>query len=436
MEQHSQGIQERTLQTLIHFLSIPSISADPNYKWAIQKAADFLTNELNYLGFDNVQTIQTAQHPVVFAEKIIDSNAPTLLFYGHYDVQPAEENSDWISPPFEPTIRDNNIYARGACDDKAQVLIIIHGIATALKEQTLKCNVKFIFEGEEEIGSPSMDQFIQNNRTLIEADSFIVCDTAMPDSQHPTLINGLRGICYWELNIQTNECDLHSGMHDGPSSNAALEMSRLLSSLKTETNEIAFIKTDKPSSSVSETSILTVPSFEINGMWSGYLDKGPKTIIPCEAGAKFSYRIPYGSFPTEIHEQMTRFIRSTLSSSTTFHLELLAGAQPVLTTTDNYFFSCAKEALCTVFDAPVETKHIGGTIPIVSLMQERMGYSPILLGFGLDSDNIHAPNESFSLDHFAKGMETVALFQKLVAKQASTLSDFSLTSSSEQFTIN
>lgn len=408
--------RDRFLEELKHFLRIPSISARPEYHPYVLEAADFLKEQLLSAGMNRITSYEYGGNPIVYAEKIVDEALPTVLIYGHYDVQPAEPLELWISPPFSPEIRNGKIYARGACDDKAQVLLVIKALEMMHVSGTFPCNIKMIIEGEEEIGSISLERFITENKTLLQTDSFLVCDTSMPDEASPVLITGLRGICYWELTVATAEEDAHSGMFGGVAPNAADVMCRLISRMKNDKGEVQIpgfyngIKAFDLLNASDETRLTELPSLDVNGFHSGYTESGPKTVIPAKAFVKISSRLAPGQHHQLVHQCMENFVREHLGKGIAYELKLLAGHDAVRTATDSIDYIAAEKALEKQFGTRPESKKIGGTIPVVSMMQRHLNVNPLLMGFGLETDNIHAPNESFLLANYYKGMLTLVDF--------------------------
>lgn len=415
-EEYVKNHSDRFLQELKSFLSIPSISAKPDHQSAIQDASAFVMQQILDSGVDRAELMHCGGNPIVYGEKLIDEKLPTVLIYGHYDVQPAEPLELWVSPPFSPEVRDSKIFARGACDDKAQVHLVLKTLETLGNTSGFPCNIKLIIEGEEEIGSVSLEQFILGNKELLKTDAFLVCDTSMPDPQHPVLITGLRGICYWELAITTAAEDLHSGMFGGLAPNAAGLMISLIAKMKDQSGKVlipgfyeGIKRTDFPTASSMEW-LTEFPSLDVNGFESGYTGNGPKTVIPAQARAKVSSRLAPGQDFERAHQCMEAFVRENLPANTSFDLKLLAGHNAVRTETTSPDYLAAEKALEKHFGTKPENKHIGGTIPVVSMMQRHLHVNPVLMGFGLDSDNIHAPNESFLLDNYYKGILTLLDF--------------------------
>ncbi|MCH2225289.1 MAG: dipeptidase [Crocinitomicaceae bacterium] len=424
---------DRFIEELKAFLRIPSISADPKYIADIKKASEFLVSAMDEIGI-NTTTFLSVGHPIVYGTKHIDDSYPTVLIYGHYDVQPADPIDLWDTPPFEPAIRDGKIYARGACDDKAQVYLILKALEAMINQGALHCNVKLIFEGEEEIGSRTLEQFICNNKSLLAADAFLVCDTSMPGINQPALINSLRGICYCEITINGAPEDLHSGMLGGAIINPLTVLCSIIGKLKNDDHRILIpgfydgIQENKlndfnlnpnpklapyQTGEVGYTPLeqMTIrPTLDIHGVTGGYSADGPKTVIPSQASAKFSMRLVEGQDEAKIFSLLENYIKTLAPKETSFQLNKLAGSNAVQTDTNSKACKSAELALKSVFNTQPTSMKIGGTIPVVSMIKEHLNLNPILMGFGLETDNIHGPNEHFHLNNFFKGIEAVSLF--------------------------
>lgn len=434
--------KERFLNELKDFLRIPSISADPFYALHIEKAADFVYDELQKAGMRKIHKFYTGGNPIVYGEKIISEDLPTVLYYGHYDVQPADPIDLWDSEPFEPLIKDGKIVCRGASDDKSQVFLIIKTIEVMHQLNEQVCNVKVIFEGEEETGSQSLERFLLENRSMLQADTFVVCDTAMPKINQPALITSLRGICYCEISVSGAPNDVHSGMMGGAIINPLQVLCTLISKLKDENNTILipgfyegvyceknendehvnqfpenllpFLSGEKGFSLYDQLTLR--PTLDVNGIWGGYSGQGPKTIIPAQAFAKISMRLVEGQDHNEIAEKLSVYLQESAPEQVHLEVKQIAGCNAVITSKDNDAFMAAKLSLAKIFGkAPLHTK-IGGSIPVVSLIKEYLNIEPVLMGFSLDEDNIHAPNESFLLDNFYRGIETLIDFMQVYSQ--------------------
>ena len=433
MKNYTEIHADRFLEELKDFLRIPSISADPAYAGEIKKASNFLVNAMKDLSIDTTEYISEG-HPIVYGSKHLNDAYPTVLIYGHYDVQPADPIDLWDTPPFDPTVRDGKIYARGACDDKAQVYLILKALESLIAQDALHCNVKLLFEGEEEIGSRTLEEFISSNKSLLSSDAFLVCDTSMPGINQPALIHSLRGICYCEVTVNGAPDDLHSGMLGGAVINPLTVLCSVLGNLKSDDHTILIpgfydgIKENK--SDVSKFSLdpmlapfqageagytpfeqMTIrPTLDIHGVSGGYTADGPKTVIPSKASAKLSMRLVEGQDESAVFSSLEKHINALAPEEVSIELVKVTGSNAVKTDIDSIACRAADSALKTVFGTPPVYMKIGGTIPVVSMIKEHLGLNPILMGFGLDSDNIHGPNEHFHLSNFFKGIEAVTLF--------------------------
>jgi len=418
------------LDDLTEFLSIPSVSTDVNYADAVNQCSLFVADKLTRIGLENVSFYNETKHPIVYAEKIIDAHLPTLLIYGHYDVQPADPIELWDSPPFQPEIRNEKIYARGASDDKAQVHLLMVAIDKIIGEGKLNCNIKVVFEGEEEIGSPGLYHFVAKNKKLLEADTLLVCDTAMPGLNQPALVNGLRGIVYFDLEVNGAPYDLHSGMNGGGVINPFNELCRVSGMIKDSENNLVLpglhnacvtISDNETPANISDdikqfgtgnfyeqTTLKT--SFDIHGFYGGYTSVGAKTVISSKVGMKCSFRLSLLHDKEMLIELFTNFLKSNLHPSLSFNLKIYAECNAVEVSTNSSEFKLASECLEKHFNNKVLVNRIGGTIPVVSLFKDELNLSPILMGFGLEEDRIHSPNESFSLYNYFKGIDVLTDF--------------------------
>lgn len=438
--------QQRFLDELFEFLRFPSVSADPAFKNDVQNTAKFVAEKLRDAGVDNVEVCSTAGHPIVYGEKIIDLSYPTILVYGHYDVQPADPLELWETPPFEPTIRDGKIYARGACDDKGQVYMHIKAFETMQNTSGLPCNVKFMIEGEEEVGSSNLGVFISENKERLKADVILISDTSMISLDSPSIETGLRGLSYVEIEVQGPNRDLHSGVYGGAVANPATILSKLISLLHDENNKITIpgfyddvlelsaderealnqapfdleeykqdlgiddVWGEKGFTTLERTGIR--PTLEVNGIWGGYIGEGAKTVLPSKAYAKISMRL----VPNQDSDKITQLFKKHFESIAPKGIKIKViphhGGQPVVTPTNSVAYKAAEKAILDSFGKlPIPTRG-GGSIPIVSLFEQKLGLKSVLLGFGLDSDNLHSPNEKFDIANFFKGIETIPLFHK------------------------
>ena len=443
--------KDRFVNELIDLLKIPSVSADSKYKTDVVKAADFIKRKLLEAGSDLAEIIPTPGHPVVYAEKIINSSLPTVLIYGHYDVQPPDPLNLWNSPPFEPVIKDGKIYARGACDDKGQVYMHIKALELMVKTNTLPCNVKFMIEGEEEVGSDHLGDFIIENKSRLKADVILISDTSIIANDVPSITVGLRGLSYLEVEVTGPNKDLHSGVYGGAVGNPINILCKMITSLHDENNHITLpgfyndvvelsdeerkemarapfnlenykrelnineVHGEKGYSVIEQTSIR--PTLDVNGMWGGYTGEGAKTVLPAKAFAKISMRLVPSQDPEKITELFTNHFKKIAPKSVTVKVTPHHGGYPVITPTDSPAYEAASEAMEISFGKKPVPVRSGGSIPIVALFKKELGLDSVLMGFGLDSDDIHSPNEHFGIFNFLKGIETIPLFfQKYTEK--------------------
>jgi acetylornithine deacetylase/succinyl-diaminopimelate desuccinylase-like protein len=446
VEEHKQ----RFLEELFELLRFPSVSADPKYKADVMKTADFVAQKLKDAGAERVEICETAGYPIVYGEKIIDAELPTVLVYGHYDVQPADPLELWHTPPFEPTLRDGKIYARGACDDKGQFYMHVKAFELMMETDSLPCNIKFMIEGEEEVGSANLGIFVNDNAERLKADVVLISDTSMISMEDPSIETGLRGLAYMEVEVVGPNRDLHSGVYGGAVANPATILCKMIASLHDENNHITIpefynnvddltdnerkalnaapfdleeYKADlsirsewgeKGYSTLERTG--TRPTLEVNGIWSGYTGEGAKTVLPSKANAKISMRLVPHQSSREIADLFTRHFESIAPDGVTVRVTEHHGGEPVVTPTDSIAYQAAEKAIEESFGKkPIPTRG-GGSIPIVALFEEVLGIKSVLLGFGLDSDSLHSPNEKYDVYNYYKGIETLPLFHKYFAE--------------------
>jgi acetylornithine deacetylase/succinyl-diaminopimelate desuccinylase-like protein len=426
-------------KNLLEFLSIPSISTQPEHKDDVIKAANYLVAYTKSLGLDNSQLLSTEGYPIVYAEKIINNTLPTVLIYGHYDVQPADPIEKWSTPPFEPTIKvtplhpEGAIFARGACDDKGQLFIPLEAYKVLTKKEEFPCNVKFIFEGEEEIGSISLPKFIKEHTALLTADALVVCDTAMIDKKTPALIYKLKGAGLIDLTVSTKNADLHSGIYGGIAPNPATELCKIIAATESYFQESLdanlylanvdsvstlgdALKLDKTKSTLQhspETITQHLPTMEINGIQSGYCGKGHKTVIPSTASTKISVRSAIGESTDEILSRIKNHIIQLNAPDVEVMIKMDNLCEPIAVNTTSPEYIAAIEALCNVVGTKPKLIGIGGSIPVVKMFKDLLNMDALLMGFGLNSDNIHSPNEHFGIENFNMGTKSfVNFFQK------------------------
>ncbi len=437
---------DRFVDELKDWLKIPSISTLKEHTNDVLRAAEWVETKLQAIGFPKVERITTQRHPLVYAEWIRHDDQPTLLIYGHYDVQPVDPIDEWESAPFEPVVRDGNIYCRGACDDKAQILLVLAALeAWAHIEGGLPVNVKVLLEGEEESGGESIEAFVPEHTAKLQADAALICDTHMLGAEQPSLINGLRGILYTEIAVSGPQSDLHSGTYGGVAPNPIHALCVLISRLKGEDGcinipeLIAAIPASPPEEMVFwNTDPLNIhdalleemgvkhlvgeenhpplerlgvrPTLEVHGIRGGFTGEGAKTVIPAEALAKVSLRLPAGMKPEVVFGWLKKAVETHTPAGHTVKTTHLTGGEGVAVTQDNKYIQAASSALEYVYGKQPVFMREGGSIPIAALFDSILQVPVVLMGFGLPDDGAHAPNEKFSLKQYAKGMETVADF--------------------------
>lgn len=444
--------KDRFLEELLALLRIPSISADSAYKADVARCAEAVKQSLIDAGVDTAEVCATAGHPIVYAEKIIDASLPTVLVYGHYDVQPADPLELWHSGPFDPVIKEGKIYARGACDDKGQMFMHVKAFEVLAKTSTLACNVKFMIEGEEEVGSTNLGPFLEQNKEKLKADIVLVSDTSMISMEHPSLETGLRGLAYMEVEVVGPNRDLHSGVYGGAVANPINILCKMIASLHDENNHITIpafydkveelsdadkkalnaapfdldeyaeelgvkeVWGEKGYSTLERTG--TRPTLDVNGIWGGYIGEGAKTVLPSKANAKISMRLVPHQSSHEISEIFQKHFESIAPANVKVKVTAHHGGEPVVTPTDSVAYKAAAKAIQTAFGKdPIPTRG-GGSIPIIALFEKTLGLKTVLMGFGLDNDNIHSPNEKYDVANYYKGIETIPYFHKYFAEMS------------------
>jgi acetylornithine deacetylase/succinyl-diaminopimelate desuccinylase-like protein len=442
--------QQRFLDELFELLRIPSVSADSRHKDDVRKAAVYLKDKLIAAGVDKAELCETPGHPIVYAEKIVNPSLPTVVVYGHYDVQPPDPLELWKSPPFEPVMKDGKIYARGSCDDKGQVYMHVKAFEAMMKLNALPCNMKFMIEGEEEVGSENLETFVKQNKDRLKGDIILVSDTAMISLDTPSITAGLRGLSYVEVEVTGPNRDLHSGVYGGAVANPINILSTMIASLHDEAGRITIpgfydkvedlsaaereainkapfsldnykkelgideVHGEKGYTTLERTGIR--PTLDVNGIWGGYTGEGAKTVLPSKAFAKISMRLVPNQDNKEITELFTKHFLSIAPKSVKVKVSPLHGGQPAVTPTDSEAFKAASAAFKEVFGkAPIPTRD-GGSIPIVALFKKELGLDTVLMGFGFDSDAIHSPNEHYGVKNFLVGIETIISFYKHYSK--------------------
>ncbi|GAA4426621.1 dipeptidase [Pontibacter saemangeumensis] len=446
MNNYINNNKDRFINELLDMLRIPSVSADPMFKNDVLRTAEFVKERLEEAGADKVELCETAGYPIVYGEKMVDPSLPTVLVYGHYDVQPADPYELWTSPPFEPVIKDGKIYARGACDDKGQMYMHVKAFETMVQTGNLTCNVKFMIEGEEEVGSSNLGRFVKENRDKLSADVILISDTGMLGNDTPSITTGLRGLSYVEVEVTGPNRDLHSGLYGGAVANPINILCQMIASLHDENNHITIpgfydnvqelsqeeraemarapFSLEKYKKALDledvhgEAGYVTMernsirPTLDVNGIWGGYTGEGAKTVIPSKAYAKISMRLVPNQSSGEITEKFRRHFESIAPKSVKVVVKPHHGGEPVVTPTDSVAYQAASRAYEETFGVKPVPVRSGGSIPIVAMFKSELGLDSVLMGFGLDSDAIHSPNEHFGVFNYMKGIETIPLFYK------------------------
>ena len=442
--------KDRFLEELMELLRIPSVSADPAYKDDVGQTAIMVAERLKQAGADLTEIHPTAGHPIVYGEKIIDHAKPTVLVYGHYDVQPPDPIELWESGPFDPVIKKTDIhpegaiFARGACDDKGQMFMHVKAFEAMLASDFLPCNVKFMIEGEEEVGSDNLEQFCRENVEKLKADVILISDTGIIANDTPSITVGLRGLSYVEVEVTGPNRDLHSGVYGGGVANPINILSKMIASLQDENNHITIpgfyddvaivseaereemnkapfsedaYKSDlKIGATYGETGFTTLertsirPTLDVNGIWGGYIGEGAKTVLPSKAYAKISMRLVPNQNSDKVTKLFEDHFKSIAPPSVQVEVRPHHGGEPVVTPTNTPEYQAAHKAMETTFGKAPIPQRGGGSIPIVALFEDVLGIKTVLMGFGLDSDSIHSPNEHYGVFNFFKGIETIPYF--------------------------
>ncbi len=448
--------KQRALDELLDMLRIPSISADPKCKADMLKMADTVKNHLIKAGLDHAEVCNTEGYPVVYADKIIDKKLPTVLVYGHYDVQPADPLNLWTSPPFEPVIKktevhpDGAIFARGSCDDKGQFFMHVKAVEAMIQTGSLPCNVKFMIEGEEEVGSPNLGKFCRDNTQKLACDVILISDTSIIANDVPSITTGLRGLCYLEVEVTGANRDLHSGVYGGAVANPINVLANMIASLQDEAGRITIptfyddvedINLEERGQMDKAPFILenykkdldiddvvgehgyttsertsTRPSLDVNGIWGGYMGEGAKTVLPSKAFAKISMRLVPHQNDEKIYTLFEKHFKKIAPASVKVTIKPHHGGLPYVSPTDTAEYQAAHKAMLKTFGKDPIPKREGGSIPIVALFEEVLKVKTILMGFGLDSDALHSPNEHYGLFNFYKGIETIPYYFEYYAE--------------------
>lgn len=443
--------QDAYVEELKDFLRIPSISADPKHKQDVERCAQYVSDQMRKIGLNNIQLFPTDGHPIVYGEWLDAPGMPTVLYYGHYDVQPVDPLNLWHSGPFEPVIKDGYIYARGSSDDKGQVFMNFKSVEAHMKiNGKLPVNVKYIIEGEEEVGSNNLDKFIESHTDLLKADIVLISDTSFYADEMPSIAYGLRGICYMEVEMIGPNRDLHSGVYGGAVANPVNELATLIAKLKDKNGKITipgFYDKVRPLTKkerdaykrlpfkrkeylaelgIKDTfgekgySILEQvsgrPTLDCNGIWGGYQGEGVKTVLPSKAGAKISMRLVPNQTPETIAKLFEKYVKKLCPKTMQITIKASYGAYPAITDITTKEITAAANALEKVFKKKPLFAREGGSIPVVATFEKLLGLKSVLMGFGLDSDAIHSPNEHFKLANFHRGIKSTALFFDELAK--------------------
>ena len=436
--------KDKFLNELLDLLRIPSVSADKKFNGDVRNAATFVKDQLIAAGVDYAELCETKGHPIVYAEKIIDPTFPTVLVYGHYDVQPADPYELWDHPPFEPIVKNDRIYARGACDDKGQMYMHVKAFEAMMETNALTCNVKFMIEGEEEVGSDNLEAFIKEEKQKLSADVILISDTSIINNDTPSITVGLRGLSYLEVEVTGPNKDLHSGVYGGAVANPINILTKLIADMQDEDGRITLpgfyddvleyseaqraemakapfdldhykkeldieeVKGEKGFSTIERVGIR--PCLDVNGIWGGYTGPGSKTVLPSKAFAKISTRLVSNQNSDKITQMIIKYFEENAPKSVKVKVTPHHGGTPAVVSTHSNGYQAASKAFEQSWGkTPIPTME-GGSIPIVALFIQELKIEPILMGFGLDSDDIHSPNESYGLFNYYKGIETIAYF--------------------------
>lgn len=444
MKQYIEQHKGRFLEELFELLRMPSVSADKKFAQDIQDTANWLLKELKTAGAETVELCETEGNPIVYGEKIIDKALPTILVYGHYDVQPADPLELWESDPFEPEIRNEKIYARGAADDKGQMYMHVKALEALIQNDKLACNVKFLIEGEEEVGSDSLAVFVKENVEKLKADVMLISDTGIISNEHPSITVGLRGLSYVEVEVTGPNRDLHSGMYGGAVANPINILCDMIASMQNEKGEITISgfyddveelsaeeRAEMAKAPVTEEGFMAEldieetggekaythlervsvrPTLDVNGIWGGYTGEGAKTVLPSKAFAKISMRLVPKQNSVTITNLFEKHFNAIAPKSVKVQVTPHHGGEPAVTPIDSIAYKSASNAFEKVWGKKPIPMREGGSIPIVALFEQELGINVMLMGFGLDEDAIHSPNESYGVYNYLKGIETICQF--------------------------
>jgi acetylornithine deacetylase/succinyl-diaminopimelate desuccinylase-like protein len=456
IKQYLHDNKQRFLDELLDMLRIPSVSADPKYKNDVRRMAEATAEHLRKAGAEGVEVVDTAGHPIVYGEKFVSAKVPTVLVYGHYDVQPADPLELWESPPFEPVVKktkhhpEGAIFARGSCDDKGQFFMHVKAFEAMLQNDQLPCNVKFMIEGEEEVGSRNLEKFCLENKKKLACDVVLISDTSIIDNETPSLTVGLRGLCYMEVEVTGPNRDLHSGVYGGAVANPVNALCEMIASLHDKKRRVTIegfyddvqkvsnkerkmmnqapfdekiYKRDlKVGDVLGEAGYTTIertgirPTLDVNGIWGGYIGEGAKTVLPSKAYAKISMRLVPDQDPKKIEKMFQKHFEKVAPKSVEVKVTAHHGGYPVVVPTDSVEYKAAEKAMEQAFGKKPLPQRGGGSIPIVAMFDQVLNAKSILMGFGLDSDDIHSPNEHYGLFNFYKGIETIPYFYTYYAQ--------------------
>lgn len=442
--------KERFLNEMMELLRIPSVSAKSEHKKDMAICAEAIKNSFLAAGADKAEIMQTEGFPVVYAEKMIDPSKPTVLVYGHYDVQPAEPLELWKTEPFEPVIKDGKVYARGSADDKGQFFMHVKALEVMAKTNSMQTNIKFLIEGEEEVGSPNLGKFVSEHKDLLKADVILISDSSMLSMETPSLDIGVRGLSYIEVELTGADHDLHSGTYGGAVANPITVLAQMIASCFDENNHITIpgfyddvvkasaeerelmarapfseeeykeetgapeLHGEKGYSTIERTGIR--PTLEVNGIWGGYTGEGSKTVLPSMATAKISARLVPNQSSKKITKLLLDYFKSITPKSVTIRAFEHHGGEPYITPIDSKGYKAASKAVEKTFGKEPVPVRGGGSIPICTILEKELGIKIIFMGFGLDSDNLHSPNEKYGIKNFYKGIETIPYFHKYFAE--------------------
>src|SRR5688572_5208100 len=444
--------KDRFLEEMIELLRIPSVSARSEHKQDMLTCAEKIRQRLLDSGCDKAEVMPTDGHPVVYGEKIIDPSKPTVLVYGHYDVQPAEPLELWNSDPFNPVIKDGKVYARGSADDKGQFYMHVKALEVMVKTNTMVTNFKFLIEGEEEVGSPNLGKFVADNKEMLKTDVILISDSAMLSFENPSLDTGVRGLSYIQVEVTGPNRDLHSGTYGGAVGNPITILANMIASCHDENNHVTIpgFYDDVVTATKEERELMNKapyneeeykrdlgvkelwgengyttyertgirPTLEINGFWGGYQGEGAKTVLPSKAHAKISARLVPNQSSDKMTEILLKYFKSIAPQCVEVKAELHHGGEPYMTPINSKGYKAASKAVATTFGKiPIPVRG-GGSIPICSILEKELGVKIIFMGFGLDSDNLHSPNEKYNIENYYKGIETIPYFHKYFAAPA------------------